>query len=155
MLSYPIHYGAFWWINVKIKRSMIFLKTFLVIRVNSKHLFLLNHFSNYAMASKASFFQPFLSTKRVFHIFEQDLRDMYNCVVVGRTLVKQACCRRRPFLMQLLKTIYKNYNKLLKKLLKLLKTTENYKKSECEEYLFLTKYKYWILFGFQKSPNTK
>ena len=27
--------------------------------------------------------------------------------------------------------------------------------TECDEYLFLTKYEYRILFGFQKSPNTK
>ena len=26
---------------------------------------------------------------------------------------------------------------------------------ECDEYLFLTEYEYQILFGFQKSPNTK
>ena len=27
--------------------------------------------------------------------------------------------------------------------------------TECDKYLFLTKYKYRILFGFQKSPNTE
>ena len=26
-------------------------------------------------------------------------------------------------------------------------------RAECDEYLFVTKYKYGILFGFQKSPN--
>ena len=28
-------------------------------------------------------------------------------------------------------------------------------KSECDEYLFLTEYEYWILFSFQKSLNTE
>ena len=30
-----------------------------------------------------------------------------------------------------------------------------YHVSECDQYLFLTKYEYRILFGFQKSPNTE